>query len=694
MRSRRESPRTAELAIRTVRATFAQLGSEVLKALSFFCEGFLSGVMHNVVYHLYEFGLYSLNPAERLLLRGSERLDLPPRAFDTLLALAESEGRLLEKCDLMDRIWPGTAVEENNLTQAIYLLRKLLQDGENGTRYIETVPKRGYRFVAPVRRIEVAPNAGGAKAERTSAASNVDIERTVGEDVAVLRGQAEAAIVSAPANRKWRWVAATIAFLALATAADIWRADAIRTAAASTSIRSIAVLPLQNLSNDQDQEYFADGMTDELITDLAQIRELKVVSKTSVMQYKNARKPLPQIGRELGVDAVVEGSVLRSGDHVRITAQLIRAANDRHLWAHSYEGELRNVISLQAHVAEAITDEVRVSLDTREQNQLHATRTYDPEAYDLYLRGRYVFRGRTVQALHEALGYFEQSAAKDPNFAPAYAGMADCDTLFALFGDGYRWVPDAAANARHALALDETLAEAHTSLAAALVLDWKWNDAEKEFQRAIELNPNDVQAHQWYGNLFLGPVGRHAEAIAELSRALDLDPMSPVINTDLGYAYFLDGRYDAAFEQYQKVVAMDANFLPAHYDLMQYYRQRGMYAEEVNELIADETLARRPIAAANVRRLKNDREGLFTLIARTGGQLGQKDLNPTFSLVAVAQADMMLGRKELALAALGKSVAARETSAIFLKVNPCWDPLRDTPQFQNLLRKVGLEPGA
>jgi TolB-like protein/DNA-binding winged helix-turn-helix (wHTH) protein len=679
-------------------ATFARLDLEVLKGFSIFCEGFLNGSMHSVAYHLYEFGPYSLNPAERLLLRGSERLDLPPRAFDTLLALAESEGHLLEKADLMDRLWPGTAVEENNLTQAIYLLRKILQDGENGTCYIETVPKRGYRFVAPIHKIEVAANGGGVKAERSSTASNYDIDRKVAEDAALLHRPPEAAIVSAPGYRtgskRWRWVAATVAFLALATAADIWRADAIRTAAASSPIRSIAVLPLQNLSNDQDQEYFADGMTDELITDLAQIRELKVVSKTSVMQYKNTRKPLPQIGRELGVDAVVEGSVLRSGDRVRITAQLIRAANDRHLWAHSYEGELRNVISLQAQVAEAITGEVRVSLDTRKQNQLHAARTYDPEAYDLYLRGRYVFRRRTPQALHEALGYFEQAAAKDSDFAPAYAGMADCYTLLALFGDGYRWVPDAIANARHALAFDDTLAEAHTSLAAALVLDWKWNDAEKEFQRALELNPNDVQAHHWYGNLFLGPVGRHAEAIAELRRALDLDPMSLVINADLGYAYFLDGRDDAAMQQYQKVLGMDANFLPVHYDLMVYYKNRGMYSEEINELITDETLAGRPTAAANVRRLRNDREKLFTLIAQTGGRLGETDPDLAFSPVAAAEAYLMLGRKDLALADLRKSVDVRETEAIYLKVDPSWNSVHDTRQFQEMLRKIGLQPGA
>ena len=639
--------------------------------------------MGNAVNHLYEFGPFRLDPGERLLVRASERLDLPPRVFDVLVVLVESQGRLLDKNDLMDRVWPGTAVEENNLTQAIYQLRKILQDGENGTRYIETVPKRGYRFVAPVRE---ADNLGTDRPEKNRVGADPLVrpaERSEAtEPIAAAPGQ------SLPAKRSpaWRWIAAlVILFLGAAVA---WRVAASNNSN-SPAIRSIAVLPLQNLSNDQNQEYFADGMTDELITQLAHIRELKVVSHTSVMQYKNTRKPLPEIGRELGVDAVVEGSVLRSGDRVRITAQLIRAANDRHLWAQSYEGELRNVLSLQSWVAEAITHEVRLTLDVREQTQLHAARNYDPQAYDLYLRGRYALRRRNGNAIHEAMGYYQQASARDPNFPLAYTGLADCYTLLALFGEGYRWLPDAMSNARHALALDETLAEAHTSLAATYVLDWKWNDAEKEFRRALELNPNDAQTHQWYGNLYLGPVGRHPEAIAELKRALDLDPLSLVINDDLGYAYFLAGEDGLAFEQYKKVLAMDSAFLPVHYHLMLYYRKHGRYAEEVSEYIADETLAGRPAAAANIRRLASQKEKLYEMIAQTGGRLGDP-ANPTFSPFAVAQAYAVLGRKDLALAALQKSVAQRETVAIYLKADPTWDPLRDSPQFQELLRTVGL----
>lgn len=655
--------------------------------------------MGNAINHLYEFGPFQLNPAERLLLRGFERIDLPPRIFDVLLVLVENQGRLLEKADLMNRVWPGTAVEESNLTQAIYQLRKLLQDGEKGARYIETVPKRGYRFVSHVFVAEARePDTTGINHVGTDAfvsAEHGEAQPEPAESSRTLQPlSTPASDQSLPMPRRspaWRLIAALVAVLIIA-AAVAWRVSAAGWLSDSSPIRSIAVLPLQNLSNDQTQDYFADGMTDELITELAHIKKLKVVSKTSVMQYKGTRKPLPQIGRELGVDAVVEGSVLRSGDRVRITAQLIRAGNDRHLWAQSFEGDLRNVLSLQAWVAEAITDHVRLNLDAREQNQLRARRNYDPEAYDLYLRGRYALQRRNADSIREAMGYYEQAAARDPNFPLAYTGLADCNTLLALFGEGYRWVPAAMTNARHALALDETLAEAHTSLAAAYVLDWKWTDAEKEFHRALELNPNDAQTHQWYGNLYLGPVGRHPEAITELKRAVDLDPLSLAINNDLGFAYFFAGNDDMAMQQYEKVLAMDPAFLPVHYALMLYYRRRGMFNDEMSELIQDSSLAGRNIAAANVRRLMNHPGKLYEMMAQTGGRLGEMTGNPTFSPGAVAFAYMALGRKEQALASLQKSIAVRETGAIYLKVDPSWDSLHDSPKFQDLLRTVGLAP--
>ncbi|HEX8815160.1 MAG TPA: winged helix-turn-helix domain-containing protein [Terriglobales bacterium] len=617
------------------------------------------------------FGPYVLAPVERELRSGEERIQLPPRVFDTLLALASNAGRLLDKNELMARVWPETVVEENNLNQTVCLLRKALRDGENGARYIETVPKRGYRFVGVVRET--------GKAEVRSEKAEVSLKAEVRSEKA--EAGAQNYHFTKFVSRRARLAVVTAALLIVVCGlAAMWRVSA-RGPDTNGPIRSVAVLPLQSLSSDPNQEYFADGMTDELITDLAQIRELKVVSKTSIMQYKGTRKPLPQIGRELGVDAVVEGSVLRSGDQVRITAQLIRTATDRHLWAKAYDGDLKNVLTLQASVAEAITEGVRLSLSNEERNRLYAAHEFDPQAYDLYLRGRYVFARRNEAAFQEAIGYYKQAVARDPNFSLAYAGLSDCYTLLALWGAGYRYVPEADANARKALELDDTLAEAHTSLAAVHVLDWKWSDAEAEFHRALELNPNDAQAHQWYGNLLLGPMGRHREAIAELQRARDLDPLSLVINADLGYAYFLAGEDEPAFQQYQKVLASDPSFLPAHFDLMLYYGQRGMHEQEMQELAEDARLAGNPELAATVERLANQPKRLFEEIARKyAGSNG----------VAV-DANLRLGNKAKALALLERSYEAREPFMIYMKVNPELAGLRGDPAFEELERKVGLE---
>jgi TolB-like protein len=455
-------------------------------------------------------------------------------------------------------------------------------------------------------------------------------------------------------------------------------------------IRSIAVLPLVNLSNDPDQDYFADGMTDELITDLAQVAELKVVSKTSIMQYKGTQKPLPQIGRELGVDAVVEGSVLRSRGRVRITAQLIRAATDRHLWANAYEGDMRDVLQLQSQVAEAITGEVKLILTEQERTRFQSPAHLDPAAYDLYLRGHYFANQRNQASFHKAIDYYNQAATKDPHFALAYAGLADCYTLLALWGEGQRWLPDAETNARQALTLDSGLAEAHTSLAAVKVLQWEWPGAEQEFQRALALNPNNAQTHQWYGNLYLGPVGRHQEAIAELKRAQNLDPLSPIINSDLGYAYYLAGQYDEAYRQYQQVVAADPSFQLVHYYLSRYYHVRGMYDEEVQELSEDFALSGRTKAATEMKQLSGvqNRHKLFEEMALSHGTL-DNDSNAAAAGSSVWY--IALHEQKQALDSIEQSCQSHEPDLIYLAVDPELASLHSDPRFQALVRRMGLQ---
>ena len=495
--------------------------------------------------------------------------------------------------------------------------------------------------------------------------------------------------VSRPSRPRGVWISALVVAAALLTSLWLYRwRNGSSPLPDSEPIRALAVLPLQNLSNDPDQEYFTDGMTDELITDLAQLHDLKVVSKTSIMQYKGVRKPLPQIGRELGVDAVIEGSVLRSGTRMRITAQLIRAATDRHLWAHSFEGDLRDVLSLQAQVAETITGAVKLNLTSAERQRFRSARPMDPEAYDAYLRGRYHLNRRDQAGFEQAIGYFNQSLEGNPNFALAYAGLSNCYTLLAFESI----TPDNSAKARaaalKAVALDDGLAEPHTSLAGIDVLEWNWPDAEKEFQRALALNPNYALAHHWHGNLYLSPLGRHAEAIAELKRAQDLDPLSLIIKTDLGFAYFFAGQYDAAISQLQKVLSVDSSFAPAHWVLEEYYFARQMYgpaAEEIAQLLShngDPAMARMVRAAY----ASGGRQKLLLFIANAKGAHG----GLYFGLEYVAIAYLQLGRKRAALAALEQDVLRHDPDLIRLKGNPIWNSLRSEPEFQEIERRIGL----
>jgi TolB-like protein/DNA-binding winged helix-turn-helix (wHTH) protein/Tfp pilus assembly protein PilF len=635
----------------------------------------------------YEFGSFRLDPSQRVLMHGHERLDLPPRVFDTLLALLQSSGRVLTKDDLMRTVWPDTTVEENNLSQAVYLLRKVLHDGENGTRYIETVPKRGYRFVARVELTEMSVHEG--MRSLSPASTDSTDQKSLSSHPAIPNPRTAHRILS-----PWNLGLLTgLAVILLVVALRGWRN---RDQSDSQPIRSVAVLPLQNLSNDPEQEYFADGMTDELITDLAQVRELKVVSKTSIMQYKGVHRPLPEIGRELGVDAVVEGSVLRSGNRVRITAQLIRTATDRHIWAKAYEGDLKNVLSLQALVAEAITGEVRISSSVTNHERFKASRAVDPEVYEAYLRGRYFWNRRDVEGFQKANEFFNQAIKKDPNFALAYAGVADCDTLLALDTLGPGLMAEAKVAALKAIALDDGLAEAHTSLAAVKIfLDWDWQGAESELKRALELNPNYAPAHHWYGNILLGPLARHEEAIAQLKRARDLDPLSLIINADLGYAYYLARQYDSAFAQYQKVLAMDRNFVPVHSDLSKYYAQKGMYDDWIRENVEDLMLAGYPQTAkamqdfyttGGFRRVMSEMAASRGTLEATTGASHQKG-----SFCTAAESYAGLNETQLALAALQQCYKQREPGLIYLKVEPVWDSLRAAPAFQELEHRMGLK---
>jgi len=463
---------------------------------------------------------------------------------------------------------------------------------------------------------------------------------------------------------------------------------------APTGIRSLAVLPLENLSADASQNYFADGMTDELITDLAQISALRVISRTSVMVYKGARKPLPQIARELNVDAVVEGTVLRSGDQVRITAQLIEATTDKHLWSQSYEGELRDTLALQNKVARAIADQIRINLTPLEQAALKNVKVVNPEAYESFLKGRYFWNKRTGDGLKVALAYFNQAIEEDPKYAEAYSGLAD---TYALLGDWQYAVmtpkeafPKAKAAAIKALELDNALGEAHNSLAFVLDgFDWDFDSAGKEFRRAIELNPGYATAHHWYA-WHLSLLGRYDEAIAEMRKAENLDPLSLIINADLAELLVLAHSYDESIQQSRKTIEMDPNFALAHNQLAQAYLQKHMYDEAVAELQkAVQLSGSSPTCTANLARayvLSGKRSEALELLSEL-----KKRSNPGYSNASeIAIVYASLGDKDQAMNWLEKGYEERFNPGVLLRSG--FDPLRSDSRFQALVHRIGL-PG-
>jgi tetratricopeptide (TPR) repeat protein len=391
---------------------------------------------------------------------------------------------------------------------------------------------------------------------------------------------------------------------------------------------------------------------------------------------------------------VVEGSVLRSGDRVRITAQLIRTSTDRHIWAETYDGDLKDVLSLQARVAEAITDQVKLNLTPDESGRLRRARVVNPEALDLYLRGRFAWNQRNVESFQSAAQYFNQAIGKDSNFALAYSGLADSYTLLALYGDNAA-MPKAKAAAEKALQLDATLAEAHTSLAAVKILhEWDWQGAEEEFHRALELNPNFAQAHHWYGNLLLGPEGRHDEAVAELKRAHDLDPFSLIIEADTGFAYYLAGQYARALEAYQRVLATNPNFLPVHFYLSIYYRQRGEYDNWLKETVENALLAGYPAVAQRLQDVYAQ-GGFHAVMEQVTEPAGAGKLviggESAQGYCASSQANAELRRNAAALRSLEDCYRWSPAALIYLKVDPVWTNLRTEPRFQDLLRRLHLQ---
>ncbi|MGB0036448.1 MAG: protein kinase [Candidatus Acidiferrales bacterium] len=456
-------------------------------------------------------------------------------------------------------------------------------------------------------------------------------------------------------------------------------------------IQSLAVLPLQNLSGDPEQDYFADGMSDALITDLSQIKDLRVISRTSVMQYKGGHKPVSQIAKELHVDGIVEGSVVRSGDRVRITAELVRADTEQNLWAQSYDREFTNVLSLQNDVARDIVNEIQTRLTQQEQARLSSSRAVVPAAYDAYLQGRFEAGKRTGEALTQSVADFQRAIRLDPTYAPAYAGLASASVVLVDYKDvpPAQVLPEAEAAAKKALQLDESLAEAHAALGLIRLSRAEWPGVLAEFQRAIELNPGDANAHHWNA-LALSVAGRNEEAIAEIKLAQELDPRSLIINANIGWCEYLAGKYDDAIEQARKTLELDASFPVAHGYLGQAYLEKGKYDEAFEELrkalslSGDETSYKAELANAYAvaGRKKEANELLHDLLKRSSRQY--------VSAYSLALVYTGLGENDEAFKWLDKAYQERAVRLINVVVQPRFASLRSDPRFKALLKGIGV----
>jgi TolB-like protein/Flp pilus assembly protein TadD len=449
---------------------------------------------------------------------------------------------------------------------------------------------------------------------------------------------------------------------------------------------------LENLSSDASQDYFADGMTDELISDLGQISALRVISRTSAMGYKHARKPLPQIANELDVDAVVEGTVLRSGDQVRITAQLIEASADKLLWSQSYESELRDTLALQNQVARAIADQIQINLNPQEQATLKSAKLVNPPAFESYLKGRYFWNKRTGDALKIALAYFNEAIDEDPNYAQAYSGLAD---TYALLGDWQyavmstkETIPKAKAAAIKALQLDSSLSEAHTSLGYTLrAFDWDFDSAGKEFQRAIEINPNYATAHHWNA-MNLGLLGRPKEALVEMRKAESLDPLSLIINADLAELLLLTHSYDESVKQSRKIIEMDPTFAFGHKQLGDAYLLKQMNREAVEELRTAVRLSGgSPICTADLARAYVA-SGKTNEALKLLGDL-KKNSDASFTNAPhIAMIYASLGYHDQAMHWLKRAYKERFNPSILLRSG--FEPLRSDPRFEDLELRIGI----
>jgi DNA-binding winged helix-turn-helix (wHTH) protein/TolB-like protein len=646
--------------------------------------------------HSYQFGRFSVNTAERVLLRDQELVPLTPKAFDILLTLVENGGHLVEKDDLMKRVWPNTFVEEGNLTQNISLLRKALGESASGPQFIETVPRRGYRFVAPVRedsdngRALSSANPRGELVAPSSAVAAIEIGPTGansnGHTAAITGGPSSA--VSLLARFKHRVPALVLSLAAIVlVGAGITYFGGRGTAGegGSSSIQSIAVLPFVDDRAGEDAEYLDEKIAESLINSLSKLPKLRVVPRSVMVNYRGENIDPRKVGKELNVRAVVTGRVRRHGDTISIQADLIDLESVSQIWGQHYDRRLSDILLVQEEISRDIFENLRLKLNIEEQKHL--------EAYRLYLKGRNSWNKRTAEQLQQGIDFFQQAIDIDPNYAPAYAGLADCYNMLVVYGelqpkDGF---PKAKEAAIKALEIDSTLAEAHASLAFA---KFRWDrdrvETEREFQLAIKHKPTYAPAHQWYSS-YLAALERFDEAIAEAKRAQELEPLSLIGSSHLAWILYLSGQSDGAIEECTRMLDLDPNFFPARRYLGLAYEQKGMYQKAIAEFQRGVQLSGSPLMLALLGHAYAA-SGKTADAQRVLSELRELESRRYVSPYTVAAIYAGLGEKDQAFKWLEKAYEGRDVWLMNLKVDPAFSKLRSDRRFQDLLTRAGLRP--
>ena len=629
---------------------------------------------------LVRFGTFEMGLQSGELRKAGARIRVQQQPLRLLEILLEHPGEIVTREELRTRIWPNESFGDFDqaVNVAVAKLRAALGDSADNPRYVETLPKRGYRFIADVTVVNVPTS-------RLEPATNVGALAT-GELESIDVGQQAAGPKGFLWQHAWKVLApVTLLLLSLLVWAFFRRSRSPANVLSASPVRSLAVLPLENLSSDS-QDYFADGMTDELITDLAQISALRLISRTSVMQYKGIRKSLPQIARELNVDAIVEGTVLRSGRKVRITAQLIRAPADKHLWAQSYEGDLQDTLALQKQVARAIAEQIRITLTPKEAAELQKVKAVKPEAYENYLKGRYFENKRTTDGFVKAIDYFKQAIEIDPNYPLPYTGLAD---LYQL-SDRPQLARE---EIQRALSLDDESAAAHNSQARLLYLfDRNWDAADAEFKRALKIDHNYAPAHHWY-SMYLALEGRKKEALAEAKKAYELDPLSTVVGANVAKILQESGQDDEAIQQAKKTLDLDPESAVTRAVLGLVYEDKRMYPEAIAEYKRALHLGGTP---GEIRGLlgyayavSGDRQGAEQAIA------GLKALWPEQPRAALGLAVVFsgLGDKENALYWLEQAYQMHVSDLIGIEQDPHFLQVRSDRRFQRLVQQLGSPSG-